>query len=356
MHKVSKLGPKQAGSSKAGLGPSLVALAGEKGHAHVNKPVEVALTQEDLESVAVLFGAIKAVRSVPSASGVKVDVAQLANNFDKHVNLVINRLNQRLAAMDDKARRQTEILMAKHGLFDVCFEEVINYATTFNPQLSAILRKLCLVHTALFQSFPPLVQEVQHHAAEEVSKLRRQAQEAEKETASLLEAAEQLEREAQIQQSELAKVKAELSKAVAENEALRVAYYKRPGRSQPSSITGSVVNNKGLCCVPPPPPGSNRSKPNSVNPSPRTPSEASKPRTSTPQHQNQQPEEVDVSPPAPPASGSDDGGGRSLTLKQLKEMIELIYQSKERHDTKCQEGGLPRETMEQHMYTFLNTR
>lgn len=341
-------------------------------HVVANKPVEIALTQEDLESVAVLFGAIKAVRSVPSPSGGKVDVTQLSNNFDKHVNLVINRLNQRLAAMkDDKFRRQTEILMAKHGLFDVCFQEVINYTTSFNPQLGAILRKLRLVHTTLFQSFPPLMQDVQHYAAEEVSKLRKQAQEAEKETAQLLEAAEQLEREAHAQQEELRKAKAELSKALTENEGLRNAYYKRPGRSQASSISGGsggASHNKQASYAP--------SKPGSTNPSPRA-AEASKPSSSS-----LAPSDADnnnsinsskrnpyssssSSPPPPPAittttpGESEDGGSsvaRNLSLKQLKEMMELIYQSKERHDAKCLEGKLPRETMEQHMYTFLNTR
>jgi hypothetical protein len=46
--------------------------------------------------------------------------------------------------------------------------------------------------------------------------------------------------------------------------------------------------------------------------------------------------------------------GRVLSLKQLKDVIDEIYQSKTRFDEKCRENRLPRETMEQHMYTFLN--
>lgn len=47
---------------------------------------------------------------------------------------------------------------------------------------------------------------------------------------------------------------------------------------------------------------------------------------------------------------------RALTLKQLKDMIEEIYASKTKYDQKYAEAKLPRETMEQHMYTYLNQK
>lgn len=57
-----------------------------------------------------------------------------------------------------------------------------------------------------------------------------------------------------------------------------------------------------------------------------------------------------------PAALPSPARGKVLTLKQLKDTIDDIYASKTRYDVKCKEGGLPRETMEQHMYTFLNQR
>jgi len=45
---------------------------------------------------------------------------------------------------------------------------------------------------------------------------------------------------------------------------------------------------------------------------------------------------------------------RSLTLKQLKDMIADMYNQKVKFDKKCEDNRLPRETMEQFMYTFLN--
>ena len=45
-----------------------------------------------------------------------------------------------------------------------------------------------------------------------------------------------------------------------------------------------------------------------------------------------------------------------LSLKIVKDLISEIYSSKAIFDKKCIENGKPRETMEQHMYTFLNQK
>lgn len=47
---------------------------------------------------------------------------------------------------------------------------------------------------------------------------------------------------------------------------------------------------------------------------------------------------------------------RMLTLKQLKELIHDIYIQKQKYDEKCAATKLPRETMEQYMYSYLNQR
>ena len=48
--------------------------------------------------------------------------------------------------------------------------------------------------------------------------------------------------------------------------------------------------------------------------------------------------------------------GKILTLRQLKEIIEEIYLSKTKYDERCLMNKMPRETMEQHMYNYLNTK
>lgn len=47
---------------------------------------------------------------------------------------------------------------------------------------------------------------------------------------------------------------------------------------------------------------------------------------------------------------------RTLSLKQLKDTIDEINDSKLKYDKKCYELKMPRETMEQHMYSFLNQK
>ena len=45
-----------------------------------------------------------------------------------------------------------------------------------------------------------------------------------------------------------------------------------------------------------------------------------------------------------------------MTLKQLKDVINEIYENKEKHDEKCRRTRLPLETMEQFMFTHLNQK
>merc|ERR1719460_1758580 len=49
-------------------------------------------------------------------------------------------------------------------------------------------------------------------------------------------------------------------------------------------------------------------------------------------------------------------GGRELTHRQLQDFIVEVYASKVKFDAKCREAKLPRETMEQHLYTYLNQK
>jgi hypothetical protein len=47
-------------------------------------------------------------------------------------------------------------------------------------------------------------------------------------------------------------------------------------------------------------------------------------------------------------------GSKILSAKIMKEVIDEIYDSKVIFDKRCYENKMPRETMEQHMYTYLN--
>lgn len=47
---------------------------------------------------------------------------------------------------------------------------------------------------------------------------------------------------------------------------------------------------------------------------------------------------------------------KTLSLKQLKEVVEEIYESKLKFDDKNYQGKLARETMNQYLFTYLNQK
>ena len=47
-------------------------------------------------------------------------------------------------------------------------------------------------------------------------------------------------------------------------------------------------------------------------------------------------------------------GPRTLTKKMMREIIDEIYESKVNYDKYCEDNKIQYETLEQHMYTFLN--
>lgn len=47
---------------------------------------------------------------------------------------------------------------------------------------------------------------------------------------------------------------------------------------------------------------------------------------------------------------------KELMLRQLREIMSSVYQSKTQHDQRCQDLQEPKETLEQHLYSFLSKR
>ena len=70
---------------------------------------EVTMTEGDLEGVAVLFGALKALSGLQSP----LDDARLASVFDNHVRTVIQGLKSSLDELTDPFLRQAQILAVR---------------------------------------------------------------------------------------------------------------------------------------------------------------------------------------------------------------------------------------------------
>ena len=57
----------------------------------------------------------------------------------------------------------------------------------------------------------------------------------------------------------------------------------------------------------------------------------------------------------PPAAAAQPNP-KLITLQQLKDIARDLYASKKSQDAKCMSSGLPLETLEQHLFSFLSTR
>ncbi|GMH53207.1 hypothetical protein TrST_g1705 [Triparma strigata] len=298
----------------------------------------------DLEKISGLYNDVKMLYSNGQILS-PADDRRMTIAFDKHVDAVTNRLKERRNKLEESYERRTEGLMAKHGMYDICFQEVLAYSETISPPLSAVLKKIRSIHTGLFQLVPEIVkdtveatgvrgEERVEELLEELEETRLELERSEDETGQLLEAAEMLESEAKVNQSEMMKLRKQLRKLTTENEGLRselsgMGAVKKAvvigGRNYPNTIRQDDDNNNSMLALPPPPVREEKKEDNNTS------------------MQNTQIVEQEPSI-------------RNLTLKQLLAFVDELYASKEKYDKKCAASKLPRETMEQHMYTFLNQR
>ena len=326
-------------------------------------PREITISEKDLSDLAVLFGALKTL-----VGGDDDTHRRLTSQFDSHVEGVIKGLSARLEGMTDAFERQGEILVAKEQLYDVVFQVAVEAAGALGKAasagdgLAASLRALRKSMRGLATDWPGVLAEARpaYQAATKAAEAR--ASRAEGETARLLRAAEMLEKEvSQLRhevtgadrehRSELDAVVSEKRSLARENAELRIKMKQletQLGASRAASAGGGSA-------VPRRAPAS----PAATSPArgaPRAPLPAA-----TPPSAGRGP------PPGGAAASAADtvqltattGGAtsdRTLTLNQLREVIDAMYASKVKFDAKCDESQLPRETMEQHLYTFLNQK
>jgi hypothetical protein len=316
-----------------------------------------ALEEADLENAALLFGAVKDLMGTLNPS----DDAQLTQAFDDHVKTVIGTLKSKLNNVSDPFIQRGEILMAKHELYEVCFAEVINVASSSSPKFGAVLRKLQSIHKDLFAEFPATLHEMRPHYLQRLTDMKAQVVRAERESSLLLEAAETLEQEA-IQHQQERDYTTTLSNGpggAASGNSSRNHSMITPHQPQSLQLNQTQLSKYS---------SKNSSKNSSKKKNANRYAQSSKLPTSFASAMSG-PLPAEATPGGGafgPSSGPPRGGAnqntavrpqRVLSLKQLKEQfISLIYDSKMKFDRKCKDAHLPRETMEMHMYTFLNQR
>uniref|UniRef100_A0A7S1KQN4 EF-hand domain-containing protein n=1 Tax=Percolomonas cosmopolitus TaxID=63605 RepID=A0A7S1KQN4_9EUKA len=233
-------------------------------------------------------------------------------------------------------RQQAEILSCKRHLTNDCFDQIIDSLN--DDKLVLMLKKIRDSYDGLFDESYNTMHNTSRTHEDSVAKLRGDLNQADKEIGQLLEAAEILEKEASdsesakrkladIYEDEKEKLVDELGWIKAEKEKLKNKMRQYQIAQQKMSTQANTNTRELLVQTL----KNERRKKSASNGAGRT---------------------LNTSASSSPSSKV----GKHLTLRQVKEIIEDIYASKAKFDSKCADNHLPRETMEQHLYTYLNQK
>eukprot|EP00755_Sulcionema_specki_P011828 Sspe_Gene.49932::Locus_27330_Transcript_1_1_Confidence_1.000_Length_2324::g.49932::m.49932 len=257
----------------------------------------------DMEQIQRLY---RAANSVSGRIAHKVE-------FEDYVKNIIAHLHTLLAGEDDPYKKESEILKVKKIMFEYCFEEIARSSYVFDTNLSTVLTTLQETYSSLLDSYDNLIKSMQVHKDKKLEVMRTDMQHAIQEIEQLMQQMDSKDsyppRNRGSEAPETKQLLDEIGWLRAENEKLacRLRQYE-VGRQK---VAAQVDDTEGGWPV-----SQGRSQPSQKTPS----------------------------------------VGGSLTLRQLKEIIEDIYTSKSKFDIKCMETHLPRETMEQHLYSYLNQK
>lgn len=275
------------------------------------------LKQKDLERIAVVYDQIRALWRKHDAKTDK----KLAADFDVHVRSVMASLSGLLKKEKPSASMQATMVKAKYDLAEICSQKLTQFMKRYDSQAATILTEIQEYNEDIIKQLCDLVVNLNAKAQDKIKALGQDLEKAALESAQVLEVAERLEREIEglkkDRDNNYKTMEQERSELMAEIETLQDEnrkYLDKIIKHSKSAADHSLLT--------------------------RAPTENSTPTLPT-----------RVSNPAKPVMTT-----RTLTLKQLKETIKELYESKTRFDAKCAEGKQPIETLEQHMYTFLNTK
>jgi len=309
---------------------------------------EIGIKRDDLDAVGLLFQCIKELFNEQSHNQDEV----LLQQFDDHVEHVLHDLRSKMTETDDIPFKLIQVLKAKYALYEICFIKIIEFIANVDPRLSSILEGLHDAHAIIFKDLATNVNTNNiNNSQSGFDKNSRELQRSSHgDTAELLEAAENLERENQ--------------KLRQEKEAMFNEFQQERNEMMEQINSLQEENSKYLDTI------VRHSKENAEQNLSRFGTFPSQETNGSKAYElpvqnanydsfagsNQQPLKVhnNVMNPANVYIGPT--SVRALTLKQMKDVIEEIYNSKAKYDQRCLEAKLPRETMEQHMYTYLNQK
>ncbi|CAK4092886.1 unnamed protein product [Aphanomyces euteiches] len=273
------------------------------------KTLDSALPAEYVQNVASILNVLKGVgQVVPPNSDEDHRVTRMFEQQVELIGMSLKHETQDQIASSDK--HTAELLLAKFKIAIAGTSYATQKAGECVPEMGLAWQTLCLLQQDIVTSFYNLTLELIQNQATNASAPAGNPMQLKQ----LLEVAETLEADVQRGAQALAMEQKKVGQLQEEVNHLRADLAVKPSCSTntpPKDTTSPSAKEKII----PPSPSSTMS-----------------------------------APPAAPTTV------KNLTLKQLKDLIEAIYASKRKYDQMNIEAKAPRETMEQHMYTYLNQR
>ncbi|CAD8087342.1 unnamed protein product [Paramecium sonneborni] len=300
--------------------------------------LEITLQQEDLEQMALLHDSIKELRKEDEESE-----KQISSLFENSVKTIMKELQTKLALKTPEHMTNLTILKAKFNLYEVCFQLFIRYFKLTDKKLEQILTKLHDQHEQIFTDMSNVIMNMKDNQS--IQSIQKKIQDVNSGQLNQDKGTEQRLRQ------ELQELQTYIKEIEQENKSYLELLIKfgKGEKIQLNSIVNNNNNNQQKMDVQN---IDNSSQLIQQNNNDKTIAlNLLKPQqsqyASIQNKINQQQSNVLVQAPQLV---------KMLTLKQFKDLILEIYESKLKFDQKCSDSHLPRETMEQHMYTFLNQK
>jgi Ca2+-binding EF-hand superfamily protein len=283
---------------------------------------DIVIKPEDLEIIAVLYDSIRELRRRIDQENDK----NLADDFDRHLKNVMTELNESITTDDPKHIKNSNLLRAKFSLYEICFTKAVEYMKSMDEEVGNVFERIQDGQNSIFGSFYDLTSS----SGGDPENMRNQLIEKENEANEVIETANALN--------------VRFEKEMKEKENIMRSFDREKAQLRKQVESLEQENKKLLDTL------IRHSKGDDQDPN---------------QAQNRSGSHVQGHPLfrgtqsrkynklAGPVGKTN---VRSLTLKQLKDVIGDMYAQKLKYDQKCVESKLPRETMEQFMYTYLNQR
>jgi hypothetical protein len=122
--------------------------AGVVCHSLVMFPVAAleAVTPDAVNQAVDLFEVVKQLRL--RLTNVSEEVLDRA--FESHIQNVLEKLDKRIPFLTDQSAKSVEVVMAKHGLCDAAFQQIILLCQHISPALGEVLKQLRNTHSEFF--------------------------------------------------------------------------------------------------------------------------------------------------------------------------------------------------------------